>query len=61
RGFSSFKFLPYSDDHIIVAIKSEENDGQIASYITAFTINGDIVLKEELIEEGIKYEGIEFI
>ena len=31
RGFSSFKFLPGSQDSIIVALKSEENKGTIAT------------------------------
>ena len=33
RGFSSFKFVPHTRDSVIVAIKSEENKGKIASCI----------------------------
>ncbi|KAL5017820.1 hypothetical protein ScPMuIL_003542 [Solemya velum] len=60
HGFSSFKFIPGTNDEIIVAIKSEENRGKIASYIMVFTIYGDIILSEKKISE-LKYEGIEFI
>ncbi|XP_071444540.1 soluble calcium-activated nucleotidase 1 [Hetaerina americana] len=60
HGFSSFKFIPNTDDEIIVAIKSEENKGKVASYIMAFSIKGQILLQETKIGD-VKYEGIEFI
>ncbi|XP_046405821.1 soluble calcium-activated nucleotidase 1 [Ischnura elegans] len=60
HGFSSFKFIPNTDDQIIVAIKSEENKGKVASYIMAFSIKGQILLAETKIGD-VKYEGIEFI
>ena len=60
RGFSSFKFVPGTKDNVIVALKSEEDNGKIASYITAFTMSGDVLVTETLIGD-IKYEGIEFV
>jgi soluble calcium-activated nucleotidase 1 len=60
HGFSSFKFIPNTNDKIVVALKSEENDGKIATYITAFTIDGKVLLQEQLIA-NFKYEGLEFI
>ncbi|XP_067137134.1 soluble calcium-activated nucleotidase 1 isoform X1 [Centruroides vittatus] len=60
RGFSSFKFVPETSDTWIVALKSEEVDGKIASYITVFTVTGKVLLPEEEIGKA-KYEGIEFI
>lgn len=60
HGFSSFKFIPDTDDQIIVALKSEEDDGKIASYIMAFTLDGRFLLPETWIG-SVKYEGIEFI
>lgn len=60
HGFSSFKFIPGSDDGVIVAIKSEELKGSTASYIMAFTINGKILMPETKIGD-IKYEGVEFV
>lgn len=60
HGFSSFKFIPNTDDQILVALKSEEDGGQIATYIMAFTLDGRFLLPETKIG-NVKYEGIEFI
>ncbi|XP_076242499.1 soluble calcium-activated nucleotidase 1 [Calliopsis andreniformis] len=60
RGFSSFKFLPNSQDSIIIALKTEEFQGQTATYITAFTIEGVIIIPETKIVDK-KFEGLEFI
>lgn len=60
HGFSSFKFIPGTSDSIIVALKSEEEKGNIASYILAFDINGKIIMPELKIGT-VKYEGIEFV
>ncbi|XP_051851426.1 soluble calcium-activated nucleotidase 1 isoform X1 [Antechinus flavipes] len=46
HGFSSFKFIPNTDDQIIVALKSEEDNGKIATYIMAFTLDGHFLLPE---------------
>uniref|UniRef100_A0A096MG43 Soluble calcium-activated nucleotidase 1 n=1 Tax=Poecilia formosa TaxID=48698 RepID=A0A096MG43_POEFO len=60
HGFSSFKFIPNTDDQIILALKSEEDAGKIATYITAFTLDGRVLLPETEIGD-VKYEGLEFI
>ncbi|TRY83197.1 hypothetical protein DNTS_033943 [Danionella cerebrum] len=60
HGFSSFKFIPNTDDQIIVALKSEEDAGKIGTYIVAFTLDGRILLPETKIGD-VKYEGLEFI
>ncbi|KAM6164288.1 soluble calcium-activated nucleotidase 1 [Rhynchocyon petersi] len=60
HGFSSFKFVPNTDDQIIVALKSEEDSGTVATYITAFTLDGRFLLPETRIG-SVKYEGVEFI
>ncbi|XP_076629172.1 apyrase [Colletes latitarsis] len=60
RGFSSFKFLPDSRDSIIVALKTEEYQGQTATYITAFTIEGVILMPDVKVDDK-KFEGLEFI
>ncbi|XP_068434713.1 soluble calcium-activated nucleotidase 1 [Clinocottus analis] len=60
HGFSSFKFIPHKSDEIILALKSEENGGKIATYIMAFTLKGRILLPETKIGD-VKYEGVEFI
>ncbi|XP_015590709.1 soluble calcium-activated nucleotidase 1 [Cephus cinctus] len=60
RGFSSFKFLPKSKDSVIVALKTEENQGHTATYIMAFGIDGTIVMPELKVIDK-KFEGLEFI
>lgn len=60
HGFSSFKFVPGTADTVIVALKSEEDNGKIASFILAFDIHGSILMPEQKIGE-VKYEGIEFV
>jgi len=60
HGFSSFKFLPGSQDKIIVALKSEEFEGNISTYILAFDIQGKILLHEQKVADK-KFEGIEFV
>ena len=60
HGFSSFKFVPETNDQLIVALKSEEDAGKIASYVTVFDIKGNILLDEFKIGNH-KFEGIEFI
>jgi len=60
HGFSSFKFVPNTDDQIILALKSEEDAQTIATYIMAFTLDGRILLPETKIGD-VKYEGLEFI
>ncbi|KAM8879886.1 soluble calcium-activated nucleotidase 1 isoform 2-T5 [Spinachia spinachia] len=60
HGFSSFKFVPDTDDQIIVALKSEEDAGRVATYITAFTLDGQVLMPETEIGK-VKFEGLEFI
>ncbi|XP_034568127.1 soluble calcium-activated nucleotidase 1 [Notolabrus celidotus] len=60
HGFSSFKFVPNTDDQIVLALKSEEDAGKITTYIMAFTLDGRILLPETKIGD-VKYEGLEFI
>ena len=60
RGFSSFKFIPGTNDQVIVALKTEEDAGKIATYVTAFNIDGKILMPDQKFAD-IKYEGIEFV
>ena len=60
RGFSSFKFLPGSREKIIVALKTEEYQGRMSTYIMAFTTDGYIIMPEMKVANE-KFEGIEFI
>ncbi|XP_023672732.1 soluble calcium-activated nucleotidase 1b isoform X1 [Paramormyrops kingsleyae] len=60
HGFSSFKFVPGTNDQLVLALKSEEDAGKVGTYITAFTLDGRILLPETKIG-NVKYEGLEFI
>ena len=60
HGFSSFKFIPETNDNIIIALKSEEDQGKIVSYITALTLDGEVIMEETKIGDK-KFEGIEFV
>lgn len=59
-GYSSFKFLPNSNDTVIVALKSEEVDGKTATYIAVFKTDGKIIYSAQKISSTLKFEGIEF-
>uniref|UniRef100_A0A8D9B3X9 Apyrase n=1 Tax=Cacopsylla melanoneura TaxID=428564 RepID=A0A8D9B3X9_9HEMI len=61
RGFSSVKFLPHSDDTIIVALKTYEDEKSYQTFITVFGINGKIFLPDTQISKEDKYEGLEFL
>ena len=61
HGFSSCKFIPGTNDELIVATKSEEIDERpVASYIMVFSIKGEVLMEEAKIAEN-KIEGIEFL
>ena len=61
HGFSSFKFIPGTNEQQIIALKTEEVDGNIASFIMAFDLHGRILMKEQKIPGSYKFEGIEFL
>lgn len=60
HGFSSFKWIPGTDDQLVMALKSEEVEGKTASYLMIFDIHGHILLGETKVGDH-KYEGIEFL
>ena len=61
HGFSSFKFIPGTNEQQIVALKTQEVDGKIATYIMAFDLHGRILMREKKIPGSYKFEGIEFL
>jgi len=60
HGFSSFKFIPGTKDSVVVALKSEEVEGLIATYVMVFKTDGTILFPETKIGD-VKFEGIEFV
>jgi len=60
HGFSSFKFVPGTKDSVIVALKSEEIEGKVATYLMVFNSEGVVIYPETKIGDR-KFEGIEFV
>lgn len=60
HGFSSFKFVPGTEDSVILALKSEEFNGNVATYIMVFNVDGTVLYPEKKIGER-KFEGVEFV
>ncbi|KAL7298136.1 hypothetical protein TKK_0009138 [Trichogramma kaykai] len=60
RGFSSFKFLPGTNDTVIVALKTKELENDTATYITVFNTEGKILMPDLKVDND-KYEGLEFL
>uniref|UniRef100_A0A1B6FWI6 Uncharacterized protein n=2 Tax=Cuerna arida TaxID=1464854 RepID=A0A1B6FWI6_9HEMI len=64
HGFCSFKFIPGTDDTVVVALKSEDQmvDGkpQYSTHIMVFLLDGTVI-QDELRVSDLKFEGIEFI
>ncbi|VVC34229.1 Apyrase, partial [Cinara cedri] len=58
RAYTSFRFIPNSNDNLIVALQS--SDKLNATYITVFTIDGKSILNSTKVSD-IQYEGLEFI
>ncbi|KAF0692186.1 Aste57867_16710 [Aphanomyces stellatus] len=63
RGFSSFKFVPGTQDSVIVALKSMESEElqAQAAYVTVFTVDGTILMPETPLPGAYKYEGVAFM
>jgi len=61
RGYSTFKFVPNTKNQLIIALKTEEDSGKTRSFATLFDLNGNILVKDKLISDSMKYEGIEFV
>ncbi|KAA8496002.1 Soluble calcium-activated nucleotidase 1 [Porphyridium purpureum] len=62
RGFSSAKFVPGSDDSLVLAIRTTENEGisEVSSYMSVVSILTGAVVMPETIVGDVKYEGLEF-
>lgn len=61
HGFSSFKFVPGTNDQYIIALKSTEVGDSTDSYVMVFDLNGNLMMEETKLEGDFKYEGLEFI
>ncbi|EPB75592.1 Apyrase [Ancylostoma ceylanicum] len=61
RGFSAFDFLPEGNDDILVALRSKEVGNETESYITVFKTDGTVLLEDQRLDDGLKFEGIYFV
>ncbi|OQV24596.1 putative Soluble calcium-activated nucleotidase 1 [Hypsibius exemplaris] len=59
-GFSAARFVPGTNDSLILALRSFESEELFATKIVMFHLNGTIVLPEQIVVKGIKFEGLEF-
>lgn len=60
HGYASFKFIPNTNDTVITAISTMEEGDTTATFITAFTTDGQILYPEMKVSD-LKFEGFEFI
>jgi len=60
EGFSGFKFVPGTNDQFIIALKTEETDDNVKSFILAFDLKGNLLLNETEFAD-VKYEAVEFL
>lgn len=61
RGYSSFKFVPNTNEQLIIALKTEEDSGETRSFVCLLDVKGNILVKDIRISSDLKYEGIEFV
>jgi soluble calcium-activated nucleotidase 1 len=70
HGFSSFAFIPNSNDRHVMALRSVEEDCagddldvcKQRSYIVIFDVTtGEVLMDEVMIDEPMKFEGVEFV
>ena len=59
-GFSAARFVPGTDETVIIALRIMEIDQIFSTRIIVFSVTGTILLVEEEVLNGIKYEGLEF-
>lgn len=67
HGWSSFKFVPWTNNKVVMALRTmelenkETGDGTQETYLTVFGVDGTIFLSEQKIPGDYKFEGIEFL
>ena len=69
RGFSSFAFVPNTQDTHVLALRSVEEDCvhddatcKFKTYVCVFELlSGEVLMEEILMDDPVKFEGIEFV
>ena len=60
-GFAAARFVPGTNETAIMALRSLEGDRVFATMIVVFHINSTILLPEQTVSQGVKFEGVEFM
>ena len=60
KGFSSFKFVPGTEDKIFIALKSVEVGNTTETWVGVYNVESKVLLKPEKVSDE-KFEGVEFI
>jgi soluble calcium-activated nucleotidase 1 len=58
RGISEIRPLPGSPD-ILVALKTEEVGGHVASFLSVMRTDGTVLMPDVQVADGLKFEGLE--
>lgn len=58
RGVSSIRLLPGSAD-TLVALKTEEVGGRVASFLSVVKLDGTVLMRDVRVADGFKFEGLE--
>lgn len=58
RGFSAIKLLP-GEPGTIVAVRTQELRGKVSSYLTVLREDGTVLMRDTLISNASKFEGLE--
>ena len=64
RGYASFKFVPGTDDRVIAALKSVEDNvaGTQATYLSVIDVaTGSVLLPDTQVPGSAKFEGLVFL
>ena len=61
RGFSSFKFIPGTSDHHLLALRTREVEGELESFVTVIDAHTGAVLVPDVKVADDKIEGVEFV
>merc|ERR1712228_649149 len=59
KGFSSIRFLPNTNDSMIVGVRTQERNKEVVnSFLSVFDIDGNVYLQSKKIPGRRKYEGL---
>lgn len=60
-GSSDLAFVPGSGETEFVCTRTIEVGDELKTWVCVFDLNGDVLLDEHALEDGVKYEGVQVI